>query len=60
MDVADLTVEERLAILQERFGQIIAERDRDREALRLIVEEPGRAVEIASARLQAATDEKAR
>jgi len=49
---------DKLRQLQERFGQIVAERDRDREALRLIVEEPERAREIAQARLDAATAEK--
>lgn len=46
--------------LRERFGEIIAERDRDREALRLIVEQPDRALEIAQDRLSAATAEKRR
>ena len=52
-------LQEDLVELRERFGQLIQERDRDREALRLIVERPmSESHIIASERLAAATAEK--
>jgi hypothetical protein len=52
-------LQEDLVELRERFGQLIWERDRDREALRLIVERPmSEAHIIAQERLDVATAEK--